>query len=804
MGVVARATQLDLGRTVAVKSLRPEVRGQAEVLERFYREARAASRIGGAHAVQILDVGRTDAGDPFMVMELLQGEDLDRVIRREGRQTLAVAVSLMVQACSGVAEAHRVRIVHRDLKPSNLFLAVQPTGAKVLKVLDFGISRLDDQASQLTRTTTQLGTPHYMSPEQIERPKSVDHRTDIWALGCIFHKLLVGETPFRGKGMQLISAVVRNNRKKPSEIVPELGSDVDGVVDKCLEQQTDRRYQSAEELAEALKLLVPAESTDRPHILNIPAGRSMRSSDRPPSSIRTDAGVSVSSLMATTPMPQSDADGQTAIHVDVEQTMALDPARTPSPALMRTQLMSPPKPASRPEVETPAPPSSRRLSSPLLGEPQGSMTPMRNSHVAPAPHPSRVDMRPKRWRPRVPLLAGLGLMIALGSCAFFGAPHWAGVRARSAAARAGVTITYGSLKPSLSGWELSDMNATFEGAPNASLHATHARYSLAMDELTLDDVELVLGSDVTALGRNTELLQKEDLRRIDARNVHFIGGNGTVKVEGAGAHLLLTKVDVPVADTASKLDHLAFELDSRQVTVTALGLTLENVGGRIEGGRSHGTLTAAVPPGIQTGLTLQGSYDLAGIYLSARAPRQKVTPETMRLVTFDRAAEHEVELAVDIRSEGEALKAEVDFTLFGLGTTSAAHIDLSSHLSFRGSPGALTVERGKMMLGPFQLIPTGTIQTVPALHVVIAGESAPTPCGDLRRARLAAVATASSVSSVSGVNLAQMSPYPGELLTTGTLGVRVALDATFTGTPQLTVSLPGADTCGLPIFRGAR
>ncbi len=802
MGVVARATQLDLGRTVAVKSLRPEVRGHAEVVERFYREARAASRIGGAHAVQILDVGRTEGGDPFMVMELLLGEDLDRVIRRDGRQALTVAVSLMVQACSGVADAHRVRIIHRDLKPSNLFLATQNTGARVLKVLDFGISRLDDQASQLTRTTTQLGTPHYMSPEQIERPKSVDHRTDIWAMGCIFHKLLVGETPFRGQGMQLISAVIRNTRKKPSEIVPELGPEVDAVVDKCLEPNADKRFQSAEELSEALKTLVPAESTDRPHILNIPSARGQRPSDRPPSSIRTDAGVSVSSLMATTPMPQSDPEAHTAIQVDFEQTMAL--ANTPSPALMKTQLMPPKAPPPRPDVETPAPPSNPRISSPSV-EPYGGITPVRNSQftgvsAAPTPPLSQPAVRPNKRASRMPVFAGLGLVVAIVLGAFVAAPRVAASRARSAAARAGVTFTYGSPKPSFSGWDLSDVSATFDGVPDASLKAKHARYSLAMDELTLDDVELSIGKSPAMVGRIAELLQKDDLRRIEARNVHFTGGNGTVKVECRGARLLVTAVDVPRTDTSASPDRLAYELESTDVTVTAFGLAVSNISGRIEGSRSHGTLTGAAPPGTQAGATLQGSYDRAGVYLSARVPRQKVAPATLRLVTFDRKpdSEHEVEMAIDLRSEGEELKGEVDFTLFGLATTSTAHIDLSSHLSVRGRPDALVVEHGKMRLGPFPMVPTAKLETQPAFHLVITGDDVPVACADLRRAKAAKISTPSNAN---GVNVQDLSPYVGELAGAGDLDVQVGVDATFAdGTPRLAIKLPVGATCGLPIF----
>jgi serine/threonine protein kinase len=256
MGIVVLATQIDLERDVAIKMLQREYRDKPEAVERFYREAKAAARIRGDHVAQIIDVSKTPDGDPYLVMEYLEGEDLAALLRREKILSVELAVTFMLHACSAVTDAHAARIIHRDLKPANLFLAKMPNGTPSLKVLDFGISRMQDQASQLTHASSSLGTAFYMAPEQIESPRTIDTRVDIWALGCIFHEFVTGATPFVGDTLpQIVAAVLRNDRRKLETLVKGIPPEVEAVIDKCLQTNPKDRYATPAELAVALAAL---------------------------------------------------------------------------------------------------------------------------------------------------------------------------------------------------------------------------------------------------------------------------------------------------------------------------------------------------------------------------------------------------------------------------------------------------------------------------------------------------------------------------------------------------------------------
>src|SRR5258708_827003 len=194
MGVVVAATDTQLERRVAIKFLLPEYAEHKEASQRFLREARAAVKIHSEHVARVIDVGTMENGAPYMVMEYLQGTDLAGTL--DERVTLPVeeAVAYVLEACDAIAEAHSVGIVHRDLKPANLFLASQPDGSIKIKVLDFGISKAmmttTGMDPSLTRTTSMMGSPLYMSPEQMRSAKHVDPRTDVWALGVILYESL--------------------------------------------------------------------------------------------------------------------------------------------------------------------------------------------------------------------------------------------------------------------------------------------------------------------------------------------------------------------------------------------------------------------------------------------------------------------------------------------------------------------------------------------------------------------------------------------------------------------------------------
>src|SRR5262245_2470661 len=171
------------------------------LVSRFMREARAASRLRGEHVARVTDVGMPDNGTPYMVMEYLEGEELNTLIRRRGPLPVHEAVGYVMQACDAVAEAHSLGIIHRDIKPSNLFLTHKPNGEPCVKVLDFGISKTLTIApieGDLTSSEAMLGTPHYMSPEQMRASRDADRRSDIWGLGVVLYTLLAGHRPFRG------------------------------------------------------------------------------------------------------------------------------------------------------------------------------------------------------------------------------------------------------------------------------------------------------------------------------------------------------------------------------------------------------------------------------------------------------------------------------------------------------------------------------------------------------------------------------------------------------------------------------
>jgi tRNA A-37 threonylcarbamoyl transferase component Bud32 len=255
MGVVVAATHVDLDQRVALKFLLPEALAHPELVERFAREAKAAARIQSQHVVRVLDTGKMPTGAPFMVMEYLEGDDLSDVLEREGRIPVARVVDYLLEACEAVGEAHAAGIVHRDLKPANLFLAKQRDRRSMVKVLDFGISKLDDPTSApITRTQTMMGSPHYMSPEQLVSSKHVDARSDIWALGVIFYELASGRRPFDGESMpEVVGQILKNEPARLGTLVGDVSLDLELVVARCLASSPSDRFASVAELACALE-----------------------------------------------------------------------------------------------------------------------------------------------------------------------------------------------------------------------------------------------------------------------------------------------------------------------------------------------------------------------------------------------------------------------------------------------------------------------------------------------------------------------------------------------------------------------
>jgi serine/threonine protein kinase len=259
MGVVAAAYHVQLEQRVALKLMWPQATENPEAVSRFFREARAAARISSEHVVRVFDVGALENGAPYIAMEYLQGADLAQVLATRGRLAAEEAIDYLLQACEALAEAHAAGVVHRDLKPGNLFLAQRVDGQQLIKVLDFGISKmtaLPGASAQVTMTQTSalMGSPLYMSPEQMASAKAVDARSDIWALGVVAYEMLSGTPPFVAQTLPQVCAMILT--EEPQSLaarVPSLPSTIVSAVERCLRKEPAHRYQSVAELAAALE-----------------------------------------------------------------------------------------------------------------------------------------------------------------------------------------------------------------------------------------------------------------------------------------------------------------------------------------------------------------------------------------------------------------------------------------------------------------------------------------------------------------------------------------------------------------------
>jgi eukaryotic-like serine/threonine-protein kinase len=333
MGVVLAVTHVTLGQRHAMKLL--GFTPDDVSVERFVREARAAATIDSENVARVHDVGTLDDGTPYMVMELLDGADLDSILRESGPLPVPIAVGYLMQACAALAEAHAAGLVHRDVKPSNLFLTRRADGSRLVKLLDFGISKeVRTGARQLTSAGTIIGSPHFMAPEQLVSSSDVDLRADVWSLGATLFELLAGATPFTGDGAtEIFASVLRDEPRSLRELRPEAPAGLEKVILRCLRKDPADRFESAAALARALAPYVALADplTDDPSVdVAAPTIRAGQSVDGIPR-LSGDDGDRITPTATLEPEPTSAA--PTLARPPRSAAAAADPRH---PALART------------------------------------------------------------------------------------------------------------------------------------------------------------------------------------------------------------------------------------------------------------------------------------------------------------------------------------------------------------------------------------------------------------------------------------------------------------------------------------
>jgi len=396
MGTVVAATHLHLGTQVALKFLHVDMAKNNHVVERFMREARASAQLRSDHVCRVHDVDIAD-GIPFIVMELLPGQDINRILKARGALPAQMAADIVLQACHAIGEAHALGIVHRDLKPGNLFATQRADGTPIVKVLDFGVAKAPEAVNfSLTQTSSVVGSPGYMSPEQLKSSKDVDPRSDIWSLGVVLYELVSRKQPFRGESItELALRVAMDPTPLLQQVLPPGFAD---VIYRCLEKDPARRFQDVGELALALAPFAGPRGLDLAStvvrmrrgastapVASIPAAPSTPTTLRGASGVVegaaparrswklpaiigacVGAGVIVA-IVATSGGGKTD----TSAHVTAPATQpvaAPAPANPPAPVA----APAPPKPAEppAPAVAAPAPPKPAEPPVPAVAAPE--------------------------------------------------------------------------------------------------------------------------------------------------------------------------------------------------------------------------------------------------------------------------------------------------------------------------------------------------------------------------------------------------------------------------------------------------
>ncbi len=397
MGIVVLAMHEQLGQRVAIKFLLHEAYGSTDTVKRLLREARATAQLTSEHVTKVTDVGTFDDGAPYMVMEHLRGMDLAAVLGEKGPMPVEQALVYVLQACEGVAEAHALGIIHRDLKPANLFVTSRADGSPLIKVLDFGIAKAwSEGGTTLTSKATLMGSPRYMSPEQMTDARAVDARTDVWGIGAILYELVSGKPAFDGES---VVAVCTRVATMPAPHLKDLGQRslrvLDATIQRCLEKEPSARFQSIAEIARALAPIAPEEaqvSVQRiERMLGVKPSKSHRTASPRASSGRARVGralmvigslviLSVGTWAWLGRRASIDASTGPSVNVPVAPSVSVDalPARETSEALVPRAAASPQPPAVQSSQ-----PSESAQAAPNPGRPGAS-----SARASPLPSPA--------------------------------------------------------------------------------------------------------------------------------------------------------------------------------------------------------------------------------------------------------------------------------------------------------------------------------------------------------------------------------------------------------------------------------
>ena len=359
MGHVFAARHLELDQLVALKVMRPEMLHDEDAMRRFAREGKAAAALHDEHAVRILDVGRIEGGTPFIVMEYLEGRDLASILEKGGPLPIGEALEYVIQACSALEEAHGLGIIHRDLKPHNLFVTTGRHGEPFVKVLDFGLAKAinnnaDITSSAMTGTNVMLGSPFFMSPEQVDSRKDIDHRTDIWSLGATLYHIVTGVPPFVAPNVHLVCARILTEDFPPlARRRADAPRELEAVLRRCMARAPAARFPSMRELAAALSSV-----------------RALVGLGGPPSALPSTRHVHPDD--PTEAMPSGDQPTQrTSFAPDMEETVA-NPAEG-DPATLASRLGGDDGPTlTNPTAVLPSTSPHRRV--PTVPQPQARIT----------------------------------------------------------------------------------------------------------------------------------------------------------------------------------------------------------------------------------------------------------------------------------------------------------------------------------------------------------------------------------------------------------------------------------------------